>query len=643
MRLRFSAAVVPVLFSGLLVHAGAAAQQVPTTFLVDTLVSTGLTAPNDLCWLPDGRILIANRPGNVSLYASGTLTNVGTVPNVEVGSERALLSIAADPGFATNGYIYTWYSSVVDNFMHLDRFTCTGDLAVPGGTNLSFAAASRTVILANVPDNQFNHNGGSTRFGPDGMLYQSIGDDASLTCAQQNLIAQQGVILRMDVSSLPPGGNTTPPSFAQIGPADNPLAANADFSRLLIANGLRNPVRLTIDPATNNLYIGDVGQNAHEEYDEYVYTPGTPQLRNFGWPWREGANAAPSSYFASCGAQPGGLIAPLVDIPIATGWSSVMGGPRYRNRGGQFDFGPSYEGLAFYGDYFAGQVRLLQNVAGTWSPAPAVPGQPTPTNWAQGMTGLVSYDVGPDGAIYFVQHPATYATAGGSLKRIRPVGPVDQVQVLSGVAQTGPATETFPQPIVVRVLDPQNNPRAGVNVNFSVTGSATLSTTNPVITNSNGEAQTTVTAGAVGGPITVTATTPGGLPSGATTTLFARKITVTRAANLIVVSVTNTTTAVPAQVPMIVAVSAPGITPLQTFFGPVCTNPFDASTAIIEDSVGLYGFTSLSGTGAIGVPNLSKIYTFPPGFLAGTVAWVQAFGYDPITGWWRSNCELKNL
>ena len=251
---------------GAVLGSTALAQTVPTNFVVDTLLSTGLTAPNDFCFLPDGRILIANRPGPVTVYNGFATATVGTVPNVEVGQERALLSIAADPGFATNGFIYVWYSSTLDAFMHLDRFTCTGDLAIPSSTNLSFSASSQRVILNAVPDNQFNHNGGSTRFGPDGKLYQSMGEDAG-TCAAQSLTNEQGVLLRMDVSQLGPNPSTIAPTFTQLDPGDNPLSINTDFSQLLVAYGLRNPVRFTIDPATSNLYIGDVGQNAHEEYD----------------------------------------------------------------------------------------------------------------------------------------------------------------------------------------------------------------------------------------------------------------------------------------------------------------------------------------------------------------------------------------
>jgi glucose/arabinose dehydrogenase len=405
------------------------AQTVPTGFTVDTLISTGLTAPNDFCFLPDGRILIANRPGGVTIYASGATATVGTVPGVEVGSERALLSIAADPQFATNGYIYVWYSSSADAFMHLDRFTCTGDLAVATSTNVTFASTSRRVILTSIPDNAFNHNGGTTRFGPDGMLYQSFGDDAT-GCPAQTLTSQVGALLRMNVSGLGAAAGTAAPTFAQLNPGTNPLSAATDFSQLVLCHGLRNPVRFTIDPQTNNLYIGDVGQNAHEEYDEYTYSAGALTLANYGWPWREGNFA----YTTCTGTQPANLINPIVDVPQAgNAWYSIMGGPRYRNRGGNADFGPTYEGVAFYGDYFAGQIRVLQKTGSTWAAMPAVAGQPSTTNWAQGIVGLVSMDVGPDGGLYVLHHPSTYATTGGFLKRIRALnGPL-----ASAVSRTG--------------------------------------------------------------------------------------------------------------------------------------------------------------------------------------------------------------
>jgi glucose/arabinose dehydrogenase len=619
--------------------APATAQTVPSGFVIDTLVSTGLNGPNDFTFLPDGRILIANYAGAITVWANGPTASIGSVPSVETGSERALLSIVADPGFATNGYIYVWYASTADTFLKLDRFTLAGDLTIGSSTNLTLQATTRRVVLGSITDSAFNHNGGSLRFGPDGMLYVSFGDDAS-NCPAQTLTDPRGKLLRLDVSGLPAGGSTVAPAFTAIGPSTNPLGTATDFSRLVIGHGLRNPVRMTIDPNTGNCYIGDVGQSAREEYSEYVYNTGGLQLVNFGWPWLEG-----NANFTTCvGTIPPGLTPPLVDVPRAQSWISIMGGPRYRNRGGQWDFGPGYEGNAFYNDYYAGELRMLTRSSGAWAPAPAVPGQPNATNWGTGFTGLVSYDVGPDGAIYMVKHTTSGSQTGGSLLRLRPLGPVNSVAAVSGAGQAGVATEAFAQPLVFQVNNPQGQPLAGGTVNFSTIGSATLSTTNPVIADATGRVQTLVTAGPLGGLIRVTATTPGGLVAGTTADLFARRTAITRAGGIMVVQVQNTTTApTPVQVPMLLMCSIPGINPLQTAFGPVCTNPYDPWTFPIEDSIGVYAFYSLSGTGAIGTPGLTKLYNIPTGALVGTTLWFQSIGLDPVAGLWRTNCELKTL
>ncbi|MEO6597280.1 MAG: PQQ-dependent sugar dehydrogenase, partial [Planctomycetota bacterium] len=490
------------------------AQTVPTGFVVDTLVSTGLSTPNDCCFLPDGRVLVANSVGSVSLYAGGPVGAIGTVPNVESGGERGLLSIAADPAFPANGYIYVYYSHNGDAFMHLDRFTCTGDLANSSSTNLAFAAASRRVILGTLPDNAGNHNGGSVRFGPDGRLYLTAGDDA-FACNAQSLTSQVGFLARLDVSLLPAGGSLVLPSFSALDPGDNPLSANPDFSQLVLAHGLRNPFRMEIDQVTGNLYIGDVGAGAVEEYSEYVYPAGALPLVNFGWPWREGNQNG-----TSCGGTaPPGLVEPIAVVSHSASWQSIMGGARYRNQGGAFDFGASYEGSAFFLDYFAGELRRLVNT-GSWGPAPVVPGQPSATNWGTGFSGVTSLRQGPDGSLWFTQQEYNQPVA--ALKRIRLLGPTNSVAAASGGGQVGPAGEAFANPLVVQVLDTIGNPLPGGAVNFAITGPGVLSTTNPVLAGPTGLAQTSVTAMLAGGAITVMATVPGAT-SNATFGLYSRK------------------------------------------------------------------------------------------------------------------------
>jgi len=630
------------LATGLALATVGVAQNVPTNYVVDTLISSGLQSGYDFSFLPDGRVLIANRAGLIQVWAgTGAPVSVGNVSGVQTGSERGLLSIEADPNFDTNGHFYVWWSSSSDSFMHLDRFTCTGQLNNPTSTSLSFSTTSRRVIINSAPDSAFNHNGGSCRFGPDGMLYLSIGDDAS-SCSAQSLTSKRGCLLRMNVAAIPAGPGPSEPSYNSIDPGNNPMSAQNDWRQLVIAYGLRNPFRMEIDQVTGNCYIGDVGLGSSEEYSEYVFTAGTLPLVNFGWPWREGFGGG-----GGCGGgTPPGLVNPIAAVTSGS-WNSIMGGPRYRNQGGQYDFGTSYEGDAFFLDYFSGQLRRLDYNGSTWSAAAAVPGQPSSLDWANGLTACCSMRQGPDGAIYYLQHNTTYGTSGGTFERIRPLGPTNSVNAISGGGQIGPAGEAYPTALVARVFDTNGVPLPGGTINFTVSGGHQLSTTNPVIADANGFAQTNVTAGtASGGAFSVTASTPGSQTNGVFP-MFSRKLTATgvvSSSTLLVLSTVNQTAAVPAQVPYVLMMSFPGSPTLPTFIGPICTDPGYALTVILEDGIGAFGGTSFSGSGAIGTPSKTWLYTGIPNFLlAGQQMSFQAVGFDPISGWFRTNCELEQF
>jgi glucose/arabinose dehydrogenase len=225
----------------------------------------------DFCFLADGRVLIANRAGAVSIWAGTTPVTVGTVPNVETGGERGLLSIAADPNFATNGYLYVYGTRAPDSFMHLDRFTCTGDLANPNSTNVTFAASDAPRDPGGDPDSAFNHNGGSCASVPTACSTRRSATTRRVGCNG----AEPDVVARLHAAHgrqhAAGRRQHDAPTFSSLDPGNNPLSANTDVSQLLVAHGLRNPFRMEIDQVTGNLYIGDVGQNAVEEYDEYVY------------------------------------------------------------------------------------------------------------------------------------------------------------------------------------------------------------------------------------------------------------------------------------------------------------------------------------------------------------------------------------
>jgi glucose/arabinose dehydrogenase len=390
------------------------AQSVPAGFQVDTLLNNGLPQPLDFVFLADGRVLIANRAGELQVYAGGPPALVGTVPSVQTGGESGLLSIEVDPSFAQTGYFYVYYSSSADAFKRLDRFALVGDLSDPSSTNLSLDLSSRRAILDSLPDNTLFHNGGTIRLGPDGMLYLTVGDDGSM-CDPQDPASGKGSLFRMDVSGLPAGGGLVAPAFSLLDPGDNPLSTNADISQLVIAHGLRQPFRMEIDSVTGNLYVGDVGGSATEEVNEYLYLSGGLPLRNYGWPWFEGV--APRAINCA-GSGPTGANAPIATGSHSAGWKALIQGPRYRNQGGPFDFGASYEGSVFYLDYISGWLRRLEYASG-WGSAQPVAGQPTTQDWGTSFVRVTAMKQGPDGAIYWTKAPSG-PTAGGKFGRVRP-------------------------------------------------------------------------------------------------------------------------------------------------------------------------------------------------------------------------------
>jgi glucose/arabinose dehydrogenase len=315
------------------------------------------------------------RQPELFLDVSKLLVKLGVDPTLY--DERGLLGIAFHPQFRFNGLFYTFTSQPVKgraDFSTLPQGVAPNCQSVitewrvksPGRRNSPVDLTSaRELVRIDKP--QFNHNGGTLVFGPDQMLYVSLGDgggadDQGVGHAPegngQNLAPGNvlGKILRID----PLGRNSANGKYGI--PPDNPFVGRTGANEIF-AYGFRNPFRMTFD-AYGRLIVGDVGQNNIEEVD--IVTAGG----NYGWHVKEGTflfdpdgpnsdtdpDVGKGFVYADSPGMPAGLIDPVAQYDHADGPDvpetrvAVIGGYVYRGRNlealrGQYVFG-DYSGEA---------------------------------------------------------------------------------------------------------------------------------------------------------------------------------------------------------------------------------------------------------------------------------------------------------
>lgn len=393
--LRHAVVAIAAVAFGLGRPALAAAQQVPSGFVVETVVGQPLASQvTAFAFLPDGRIVVLEKDtGGIRLAAVGSTAPalIGTIAGVSIAAERGLLGVAVDPSWPARPYLYVLFTHT-SSTLRLIMLPVSGDLSEPGSTAVQLG--SPYLVLDDLPDNFDNHNGGTLRFGSDGFLYASLGDD-SRGCEAQDPSIHLGKILRLDVATLPEPGPGPPPKSSLVA-AGNPFFGSAN-ARLVWALGFRNPFRFTIDRITGTVFVGDVGLETWEEVNE------VGSGLNYGWPEFEGPLQDPDPNTADCSMGP--FTAPIYAYPNPPGGNvaSVVCGPVYRAPVAATDpFPHAYDGDLFVCEFYARWIRRLTPTTGGWTLAEPVPGQPSASEWAADLGNIADLQVGPDGALYFL-------------------------------------------------------------------------------------------------------------------------------------------------------------------------------------------------------------------------------------------------
>ncbi len=177
--------------------------------------------------------------------ATGAQSTFLDIPNAQFssGGERGVLGLAFHPDYDANGRFFVFLTNPAGNIEVREYARSAGNPALADPT-----VPSRTIIT--IPHPTFaNHNGGSLAFGPDGYLYIATGDGGGANDPDgnaQNINSLLGKILRLDVN-----GDDFPADSSRnyAIPDDNPFAGATPGAGEIWAYGLRNPWRISFDPA----------------------------------------------------------------------------------------------------------------------------------------------------------------------------------------------------------------------------------------------------------------------------------------------------------------------------------------------------------------------------------------------------------
>ena len=379
------------------------------------------------------RFYVGEQPGIIRSFQNNA--NVSTTQvfldlrtKVTYQLQTGLMGFAFHPKWPNIPLVFVSY--VGGNLeSRLSSFTTTD-----GGNTLNSNSEQR-ILTVTQPNPR--HTIGDIQFGSDGLLYVAEGDGANppgdAGRYSQNPGSLLGKILRIDIDGVTGSANYRIP-------VTNPYAAGTlcgitnGASTLqpcaeIFALGFRNPWRFSVDPLTNGVWVGDVGQRAREEVN--LVTAGG----NYGWNCLEGTNP----YVTACNQLPGSTpIPPVAQYTHDNGGFAITGGHVYRGNAI-----PSLTGRYLFGDYVTGNV---------WSiPLTTTPTTPITANEAVGTNlNIVSFGTDLNEELYLIDYsrggihkivpPPTQSSGGVAsvLSATGCVSPTDPTQPASGLVPFDP-------------------------------------------------------------------------------------------------------------------------------------------------------------------------------------------------------------
>jgi len=226
------------------------------------VITTGLSSPWGIKTLPDGRLLVTEKGGNLRIVtASGEISAPITgVPAVNPLNQGGLLGLTLDPEFATNRMIYWVFSKVVTggNVTAVAKGKLSADFkALEGVSEIYASGPANSSVL---------HYGGRILFDKNGNLMISTGERSVLETRPlaQSLVGSLGKVVRINKDGQPASGN---PVFSQAGALQE-----------IYTYGHRNPQGLALHPVTGEVWLSEHGPKGGDEINRLKAGS------NYGWP-----------------------------------------------------------------------------------------------------------------------------------------------------------------------------------------------------------------------------------------------------------------------------------------------------------------------------------------------------------------------
>jgi glucose/arabinose dehydrogenase len=323
-------------------------------------VAGGLAQPTQVTSARDasGRLFVVEKQGTVRVFRNGRI--LGRVyldirDRVRDAGEGGLLSVAFHPRFRSHPFLWAAFTTNGGD-VRVARFR-----AATSGAGRVSRSTGRTVITVHHPDQFTNHYGGQLVFGPTGLLFMSTGDGGGggdPLDHGQSVSTLQGKLLRIKVL-----GARKDCGKAYCVPRSNPYAGSTPGLGPIWLTGLRNTWRFSVDRATGDLWLGDVGQGSFEEVDR---VPAGVGGWNMGWSCKEAFSTFDSSRCRSSATYRD----PVAAYGRGYG-SSVTGGFVYRGSrfagilGGRYVAGDFGSGRVFHLD--GGEVVTAGSLPGVTS------------------------------------------------------------------------------------------------------------------------------------------------------------------------------------------------------------------------------------------------------------------------------------